>query len=92
MSSNIRKASNLSISVDVDAVLNELDFLKAVNDDGVDFFYQPEFIQNALRRYEKFWVPFVAQMSTSKEDDLQFSPPTGNKNYNKFLCKIVLYS
>ena len=85
MSSNIRKASNLSISVDVDAILNELDFLKTVDDDGVNLFYQPQFIQNALRRYERCWIPFVAQLSTSEEDDLQFAPPPGH--FHAFLLK-----
>ena len=77
---NIRKAAGLKVSVTVEAVLNELDFLKSVNDGGIDFFYQPVFVQNALRRYRHFWIPFVVQHSASEDDDLKFAPPPGIAN------------
>ncbi len=79
LKSNILEASNLNVGIDVDDVLNELDFLKTVNNDGVDFFYQPQFIENALRRYERFWIPFLLEHSDSEYDnDLLFAPPPGN--------------
>ena len=87
---NVKKASELKISVGVDDVLNELDFLKAVNDgqfvvyapiDGVDKFYQPSFVQNALRRYEQCWIPFLLSHSASEADDLKFAAPPGKLNH-----------
>jgi hypothetical protein len=49
MNSNVQRACRLSVSVGVDDVLNELDFLQAVNDDGVAYFYQPSVVSNAIR-------------------------------------------
>ena len=80
---NIGKASNLSICVTLEKIQNELDFLKTVNDDGVALFYEPNFIKNAIRRYEHFWIPFLAQNSLNEVDDLQFVPPAGNRNTKK---------
>ena len=74
---NVRKASDVRVSVDVGDVLNVLDFLKAVNDDGVGRFYQPAFVQNALRRYERCWIPFLMHHSASEADDLKFAAPPG---------------
>ena len=70
---NVKKASELKISVGVDDVLNELDFLKAVN--------QPSFVQNALRRYEQCWIPFLLSHSASEADDLKFAAPPGKLNH-----------
>ena len=78
---NVKKASELKVSVGVDDVLNELDFLEAVNDDGVDKFYQPAFVQNALRRYEQCWIPFLLSHSASEADDLKFAAPPGKLNH-----------
>jgi len=78
--SNIRKAANLPICVTLEKIENEFAFLKTVNDDGVSFFYEPNFINNAIRRYEHFWIPFLAQNSFSEADDLQYAPPAGNQN------------
>ncbi len=70
---NIRKAANLSICLTVEKIENELEFLKSVNDDGVVHFYEPKFIENALRRYEHCWIPFLAQNSNDEESDLKLN-------------------
>ena len=75
---NVHRAEALSVSVDVKLVRNEISFLKSINEQGVGHFYDPQFVRNALRRYEHFWIPFVARHSASEEDDLHFSPPPGN--------------
>ena len=89
---NIQRAEVLAVSVDVKLVRNELSFLKSINNQGVSHFYEPHFVSNALRRYEHFWIPFVARLSASEEDDLHFSPPPGNFSENLFwgLCCLVI--
>ena len=84
---NIERASALSVSVVVNLVRNEINFLKSINDEGVGQFYEPQFVSNALRRYEHFWIPFVERHSISEENDLQFSPPPGN-----FFCGTIFWS
>ena len=53
------KESDIIISVDlVDAARKQLDFLNTVNKHPN--LYSPTFIQNAIYRYEKFWLPLAA--------------------------------
>ena len=62
------------LSVDlVAASQRELDFLQAV--DKAEHFYDPEFVKCAIFRYERFWLPLVAELSTKPKDDLAFAPP-----------------
>ena len=52
--------AGLKIEADLshEVVKYELDFLQDIDGRG-QLFYDPEFIKNAWRRYEKCWLPFV---------------------------------
>lgn len=62
--------------INPEAVKHELDFLNNIDARGKQF-YDEHFIRNALRRYEAFWIPLVAKLSSSDPewDDLQVAPP-----------------
>ena len=53
--------------------LLELDFLKEVDD--VNQLYERSSISRAIYRYEKFWLPLLAEISSSPETDLTWCPP-----------------
>jgi hypothetical protein len=63
------------VSLDLKHVAHmELDFLKLV-DDNRKLYYNPEYIANAIVRYEKYWLPLLAKLSSKMEEDLRFAPP-----------------
>ena len=64
--------SNLE-GVKEDALL-ELDFLSFI-DQNRHLHYNGDFVSYSIQRYEKYWLPFLAQVSTKPEDDLKFAPP-----------------
>ena len=73
----IDNAKAIRVSVSVQDVLNHLEFLARIDELGEDKFYCDKFVLNAIRRYERFWVPFMLTMSESFEDDLNYVPPLG---------------
>ena len=52
----------------------ELDFLRLI-DQNRHLYYNENFIKYALIRYEKYWMPFLAEKSSQMETDLKFAPP-----------------
>ena len=62
-------------------------FLRKIDDRG-ELFYEETFIENAIRRYEHIWIPFVHTVTTKddciKDEDL--APPLG-KN-----LRAIIYS
>ena len=64
--------SNLE-GVKEDALL-ELDFLSFI-DQNRHLHYNGDFVSYSIQRYEKYWLPLLAQVSTKPEDDLKFAPP-----------------
>ena len=70
-------ANELKISVNINDVLDHLDFLKKIDDNGQDTFYNENFVLNSIRRYELFWIPFILKVSSNFDEDLQYSPPLG---------------
>jgi len=55
------------------ASLLELQFLKEVDLQGN--LYDRMVIHRAVYRYEKYWMPFLAEVSKSIETDVEFLPP-----------------
>ena len=70
---SIRKAHKLKIGVEISDVLIHLEFLREIDDRKI--FYHPEspFIGNALRRYQRLWIPFA-----KKNKQIKICPPLGN--------------
>ena len=68
--------SSLNVSVSVGDVTNHLDFLKSIENQA-DKFYDANYVQNSLRRYEKFWLPLVLTLADNPSDQLKFAPPLG---------------
>ena len=61
-------------------VLNHRAFLKMVDEKGLEKYYDPGFIANAIRRYESNWIPLILQLSKDYSDDLKYAPPFGKNN------------
>ena len=78
--SHLNLAKELDISVSINDVLNHLEFLKKIDDNGQNKFYNENFEANSIRRYELFWIPFLLKVSVNFYEDLQYSPPLG-KNF-----------
>jgi len=55
------------------ASMLELEFLREVDARGD--LYSKEVVHRAVYRYEKHWMPFLAEVSSSIETDLNFCPP-----------------
>ena len=51
----------------------ELNFLKQV--DSFGFYYNEGFLRRAVKRYEKYWLPLLAKLSSNPMDDINFAPP-----------------
>ena len=64
-------------SVNFNHVLNQRAFLKQIDTEGLDKYYKPAFIANAIRRYESYWIPLVLHLSKDYNDDLKYAPPFG---------------
>lgn len=73
------KAKNLNISVTAGDVVKHIDFLKKIDADGRQKYYNETFCSNAIRRYEQYWLPLILSISENTEDDLKFAPPLGKK-------------
>ena len=54
--------------------LLELNFLKYI-DQNRQLYYNEDFVAYSIQRYEKYWLPLVAQVSANPEDDLNLAPP-----------------
>ena len=50
-----------------DACNHELDFLKHI-DSSRDKYYDADYVDVSIRRYEKYWLPLLAELTTSTED------------------------
>ena len=59
-------------------ILNHLDFLRQIDRNGENVFYNVNVIKDAVRRYEIFWIRLIQQVSNGPEQDLDFAPPLGN--------------
>ena len=68
--------TSLNVSVNLEDVKNHLDFLKSIEDQD-DKFYDANYVQNSLRRYEKFWLPLILTLADNPNDQLKFAPPLG---------------
>ena len=68
--------ASLNVSVSLGDVKNHLDFLKSIENQA-DKFYDANYVQNSLRRYEKFWLPLVLTLADNPNDQLKFAPPLG---------------
>ena len=68
--------ASLNVSVSLGDVTNHLDFLKSIENQA-DKFYDVNYVQNSLRRYEKFWLPLVLTLADNPSDQLKFAPPLG---------------
>ena len=74
--SSLEQAASLKVSVSIKDVINHLDFLKSVEDqDGK--FYDATYVKNSLRRYEKFWIPFMLTIAENPDNDTKYAPPLG---------------
>ena len=74
--SSLEQAASLKVSVSINDVINHLDFLKSVEDqDGK--FYDATYVKNSLRRYEKFWLPFMLTIAENPDNDTKYAPPLG---------------
>ena len=67
---NFDLSQNIHVSVTVQDVINHLDFLQDIDEMGQDKFYNEQFVQNAIRRYQKFWIPLIVSLSDDHENDL----------------------
>ena len=67
--------ASLNVYVSLGDVTNHLDFLKSIENQA-DKFYDANYVQNSLRRYEKFWLPLVLTVD-NPNDQLKFAPPLG---------------
>lgn len=63
----------ISVIPFVERAVNELDFLKTV--DRHRHFYEDDFVRDAIVRYEKYWLPFLAAHSKGATGDEEFTPP-----------------
>lgn len=54
--------------------LYELQFLHYI-DERRSLYYNEEFVNYSIIRYEKYWMPFLAKMSEKMTTDLEFAPP-----------------
>ena len=50
----------------------ELDFLWVINEGGRHF-YEEGFVRRSVRRYENYWLPFVAAVSKDHNSDENFT-------------------
>ena len=70
---NILKTLPPLVKLKKDAIF-ELDFLSHI-DKNRHLYYNEDFVAYSIQRYEKYWLPLVAQVSKSPEDDLKLAPP-----------------
>ena len=68
----------VKISLQISDVISNLDFLKKIDDNG-HLFYEENYVRNSIRRYERFWIPMLIQLSNDSLDDLLYDPPPGKQ-------------
>jgi hypothetical protein len=69
-----QRLSGISFKLDLlKAAIYELDFLKEV--DYHQFLYDEHFVHAAVIRYEKLWLPFLADISKNVDTDTKYCPP-----------------
>lgn len=71
---NMKELDELQLMDLIPAALNELDFLRFI-DSQRKLFYNADFIQYSIIRYEKYWMPLLAKLSNKMENDLHYAPP-----------------
>ena len=69
------KKIKIHVSVDIEDILEHLEFLQFIDQNGQNQFYDPNFVRNSIRRYETCWLPLITKLSDNFEDDLKFAPP-----------------
>lgn len=74
--SSVEQSASLKVSVSIKDVINHLDFLKSVEDQGGKF-YDATYVKNSLRRYEKFWLPLMLTIAENPDNDTKYAPPLG---------------
>ena len=60
----------------------ELDFLKHI-DSSRDKYYDAEYVQISIQRYEKYWLPLLAELTSQSEEKLVESASSGRKQHEK---------
>ncbi len=73
---HLDNAIKVKISLQISDVISNLDFLKKIDDNG-HLFYEENYVRNSIRRYERFWIPMLIQLSNDSLDDLLYEPPLG---------------
>ena len=53
-----------------DACHYELDFLERIDRDG-HLYYDEKYLEISIMRYEKYWLPLLASLSSSSSEDLK---------------------
>ena len=56
----------------VERAIDELDFLKRI-DEGGRRFYEESFVRRSVHRYENYWLPFVAAVSKDHNSDENYT-------------------
>lgn len=70
-------SKSMEVSVTPRDVINHLGFLKSIEAQD-DRLYDDTYIQNSLRRYEKYWLPLITTFVTENpEEELLYAPPLG---------------
>ena len=73
--SDYELAKAIEISVTPTDIVKHIKFLKKIDQNGLHTFYTEDFVRNAVRRYENFWIPLVLKLSDNYEDDFNYAPP-----------------
>jgi hypothetical protein len=73
---HFENSQNIKISLQVCDAIAHLNFLKRIDDFGYHF-YQEDYVNNAIRRYEKFWLPMITKISDNPNNDVLYNPPLG---------------
>ena len=69
------KNPKIEISIEIEDILEHLEFLKFIDHNGQNQFYDQNFVKNSIRRYETCWLPLITKLSENFENDLEFAPP-----------------
>ena len=57
----------------VERAIDELNFLKTVDESCGRDFYEENFVRHAVHRYENYWLPFVAAVSKEPNTDENYT-------------------
>ena len=77
---NCARSERLQISsLTPKLISNELEFIGKIDKKGDEFYYNPDWIRNAIRRYETRWIPFIREKcGVDPSKDMDYAPPLGN--------------